>query len=73
MYIKIRVIPEIKKEYTKKIKEDTYEIAVKEKREGNRANKRMIELLARKLKIFPTKIRIISGHHSQNKIVSILE
>lgn len=73
MYIKVRVIPEIKKEYVKKIKDDTYEVAVKEKREQNRANRRMLTLMAGELGMAENKIRIVSGHHSQNKIISIVE
>ena len=69
MYLKIKVITESKKESIEKISEDTFEIRLKEKRERGMANSRIIELLQ---KIYPdTKIRIVSGHQSPSKIVSV--
>jgi len=71
MYIKIRVHAGVGKEYIEKVKDDTYEIAVKEKRVEGRANKRALTLLAKELSLPQSAVRIISGHHSPNKIVSI--
>ncbi len=69
MYLKIKVITESKKESIEKINEDTFEIRLKEKRERGMANSRIIELLQN---IYPdTKIRIVSGHQSPSKIVSV--
>jgi uncharacterized protein (TIGR00251 family) len=69
MYLKIKVITESKKESIEKLNEDTFEIRLKEKPERGIANSRIIELLQN---IYPnTKIRIVSGHHSPSKIVSI--
>jgi uncharacterized protein YggU (UPF0235/DUF167 family) len=48
-----------------------FEAAVKEPAEQNRANARVIELLARHLSIPPKRIRIIAGHRSPNKSFSI--
>ena len=47
------------------------EVAVKEKAERNLANRRVIELVAKHLKVPAGKIRIISGHHSPSKMLSI--
>lgn len=71
MFIKVRVFPDIKKQHVEKIKENVYEVAVKAKREQNAVNKRMIALMARELVVSENKIRIVSGHHQQNKIIII--
>lgn len=69
MYIKVKVTPDSKKEYIEKIKDDTYSIHLREKPENNKANQRLLEIFR---KIYPNvEIRIISGHHSPSKILSI--
>ena len=69
MYIKIKVIPEAREEKVEQIKDDEYRIWVTVKAENNRANTRVLEIIR---KLFPSKsIRIISGHHSPPKIISI--
>jgi len=73
MYIKVKVIPASKKESVVKKGEDRYTIAVREKAEQNRANKRMLELLAQELNTPLGNIRIINGHHSPSKLLSIRE
>jgi len=73
MYIKVRVKPNSKKEDVEKKSEESFIISVKEPAERNLANKRVLELLSSKLKISLNHIRIISGHHTPNKLVSIKE
>ncbi len=69
MYIKLRVITDSKKEIIEKVSEDTLRICVKEKAEMNRANNRILELMK---DYFDTKnIRLISGHQSPSKIISV--
>ena len=69
MYLKIKVIPDSKKEKVEKLKDDEYRIWVKVPAENNLANIRVIELCR---EMFPgTSIRIVSGHHSPSKILSI--
>lgn len=70
MYIKIRVIPSSKREVINKIDEENYEIKVKQEPKNNAVNKRLIEIMRdvyKQAKI----IRIISGHRSPSKIISI--
>lgn len=71
MYIKVKVIAGSKKEEIKKNREDSYQISVKEKAERNLANRRICEIFASIYKIKPGKVRIISGHQSPSKILSI--
>lgn len=71
MYIKVRVVAGAKKETFKKKSNDHLEISVKEKAEQNLANRRVIELISTYFKVPAKQIRIISGHHSPSKILSI--
>ncbi len=81
MYIKIKVITEAKKEKIIKKSEDHFEISVKEPAERNLANKRVLELVKNYFKAQPNKkkvgqvyngnVRIVSGHHSPSKIISL--
>ncbi len=71
MYIKIKVTADAKKELFKKINDTEFHIAVKKKAKQNQANKRIIELVREKLKITKGDIRIVSGHHSPSKVISI--
>ncbi len=71
MYIKVKVIAGAKKEDIKKKNKDTYLISVKEPAERNLANKRVCELISIDLKVSVKTVRIISGHQSPSKILSI--
>lgn len=73
MYIKVRVVAGAKKEKVEKTTKDTYHISVKEQAERNMANNRICEIMASLLGISVKSIRIISGHHSPSKILSIKE
>jgi uncharacterized protein YggU (UPF0235/DUF167 family) len=71
MYIKVKVQAGSKKELVVKKTADTYNISVKEKAERNMANKKVIEIMANLLGLSIKDIRIISGHQSPSKILSI--
>ncbi len=71
MYIKVRVITGAKKESLMVESSDHYKISVKEKPERNLANKRVLELVRQHLALEHGNIRIISGHHSPSKIISV--
>ncbi len=69
MYIHTKVIANARKESFEEIKAGYFAISVKEKAEGNKANKRVVELLEEH---FKTKnVRIINGHQSPSKLVSV--
>jgi uncharacterized protein (TIGR00251 family) len=70
MYIKIKVIPSSKREVIDKIDEENYEIKVKQEPKNNAVNKRLIEIM-RDIYKNAKIIRIISGHRSPSKIISI--
>ena len=71
MYIRVSVSAGAKKEVFKQVKNDSFLAAVKDPPEQNRANKRVLELVAAHFGILPKQIRIVSGHHSPGKILSI--
>ncbi len=71
MYIKIRVSAGAKKESVRKRSEDHFEVSVKEEARQNMANRRMIEVMAGELGVPKERIRIVSGHHSPSKIISV--
>lgn len=71
MYIRVVVQPGAKKDKIEKVSADHYVVAVKEKPERNAANKRMLELLADSLGVQSGSLRIVIGHHSHNKIISV--
>lgn len=71
MYIKVRVYAGAKKESLTQTKKDHFEVTVKEKAERNMANKRIATLIALHYQVPSEKVRIVSGHHSPSKILSI--
>lgn len=71
MYIKVRVTPDAKRETLKQDSPDHFTLSVKEPAEQNRANKRVIALVAQHFNVPTGKVRIISGHHSGGKILSV--
>lgn len=71
MFIKVKVLVSAKKEKIIKKSEDTYMISVKEPAERNLANKRICGLMALSFGVSSQNVRIISGHQTSNKILSI--
>lgn len=70
MYIKVRVYAGSKKEEFKKISDTHFEARVKEKAERNMANRKVVELVRQHFKS-AGDVRIINGHHSPSKILSV--
>lgn len=69
MYIKVRAITQAKEEVVEQITSDHYKVSVREPAEQNRANARILELFRER---YPNaRLRIVSGHHSPSKIISI--
>lgn len=70
MYIKAFVTPGAKKEKVEE-KGETLLISVREPASGNRANDRVRELIALRLGKSLGQVRILTGHRSRSKMVSI--
>lgn len=71
MYIRARVVAGAKKEKVERVSEDHFDIAVREPAERNLANGRVREIIAHAFGVSVTSVRIVSGHHSPSKIMSV--
>lgn len=69
MYVKVKIRAGARKEIVEKTSDDHYEISVREKAENNNANSRLLEIMHAEFS--NSIIRIISGHHSPSKIISV--
>jgi uncharacterized protein len=70
MYVKVYVTPGARKETVEEDGEALV-ITVREPATGNRANDRVRELVALRLGYPVSKVRILTGHHSRVKMMSI--
>lgn len=70
MYLKVFVTPSAKREKVEE-KNEALVIAVKEPATGNHANLRVREIVAGRQKVPLGKVRILTGHHSRVKMISI--
>ncbi len=73
MLMHVKIKPDSKEDKIVKKNDASFIVHVKEPAEGNRANRRMIELLAGEFKIVRSKVRIVTGHHHPSKILDIVE
>ncbi|MFZ3044182.1 MAG: DUF167 domain-containing protein [Minisyncoccia bacterium] len=78
MFIKVFVTPGAKKEKLEVLHSDkdgekgeTLAIAVREPATGNRANDRVCELIAMRVGKPIGKVRILTGHRSRVKMISV--
>jgi uncharacterized protein YggU (UPF0235/DUF167 family) len=62
-----------KNESVKNVGKSRFEVKVKEPAERNLANARVIELIAGEYEVSSKSVRIVSGHHSSRKILSVGE
>jgi len=70
--IRVHVSPNSREARVVKIGETIYDVKVDEKPLGGRANKRLLEILSDYFKIPKSKIFIVSGTKSREKIVQII-
>ena len=70
MYIKVLVTPGAKREKVEE-KGETLLVSVREPASGNHANTRVREIVAMRVGKPLAKVRILTGHRSRAKMVSI--
>lgn len=70
MYLKVFVTPGARRESVEE-KGDMLVITVREPAEGNRANTRVRELVALRFSASVAQVRILTGHHSRGKMISV--
>jgi len=71
MYIRVQVTPSAKRERFEIVSEDTCAVSVKEPALRNLANKRVVFLVAHHFSVPQKSVRIVSGHRSKRKILSV--
>jgi len=71
MYIKVFVTPSARREKVEE-KDDTLTISVREPASGNQANTRIREIIAMRVGKPLGKVRILTGHRSRVKMISII-
>jgi len=71
MKIKVKVKPNSRIESLKQVEADYFEIKVSVPPEKGKANRRVIELLSKHLRIPKSKITIIKGETNKEKLIEI--
>lgn len=71
MYVRVTAIPGARKEMIRATDENAFAISVREPAAHNHANNRIREILAQEYRVPIGKVRILTGHHSRSKMVSI--
>jgi len=71
MKIMVRAKPNSKKTSVERTPDGVFVIAVKEKPEHDRANQAIIKALAGYLDIAPSRVKIVLGRTSKQKVVEI--
>lgn len=71
MYVRIHATPGAKKERVTRVDDTEFHIAVREPASQNLANKRIIAIIAESFSVSPAQVRILTGHRSSSKMVSI--
>lgn len=70
MYLRVRITPSAKHESITQ-KGEVLLVTVKEPAAQNRANNRLRELVAEKYGLSVSGVRILHGHHSPSKLLSL--
>lgn len=73
MRISVKVKPNSKERKLDKIGENSFLVYVKSPPFENRANIELLETISEHFNVPKSRISIISGHHSRNKILEIKE
>jgi len=71
MLIRIHVTPNAKEVRVVKVSEDSFEVKVDQRAVGGRANKRLLEILSKHFMVPKSKIFIMKGMRSRDKIVRL--
>ncbi len=72
MLIRVYVTPNAREARVVKVSDDYFEIRVDERAVGGRANKRLLEILAEHFKIQKSRISILKGTKTRNKLVQVI-
>jgi len=70
--ISVHVIPNSQEARVTKVGEASFDVKVDEKAVGGRANKRLLEILSRHFEVPRSRISIVRGARSRDKMVEII-
>ena len=73
MYIKVDAVPGARKEKVTRVSSNKFKIDVKEPRERNLANKRILNILVIEFSVPVTQVKMLTEHQSSSKMYSIEE
>ena len=71
MIISVRIIPNSKKPFVMSVGENEFKIKVDAPAREEKANKRLIEILAKYFHTSKSSITILKGVHSRKKLINI--
>lgn len=71
MEVRVQVRTNTRREKFERISENEFAISVREKAEGNAANRRLLELVALHFGVPKKSVRIIRGHRVFTKVISV--
>ena len=72
MLIRLYVTPNAKHVRLVKVIEDHFEVWVDQRAAAGRANKRLLEILAEHFNVPKSRIKILKGTRSRNKMVQVI-
>ena len=72
MLIRVYVNPNAREVRVVKVSDDYFEVRVDEVAVGGRANKRLLETLAEHFKVQRSRISILKGTKTRNKLVQVI-
>lgn len=72
MLIRVRVTSNAKEARLTRTSETSFEVKVDEKAVGGRANKRLLEILSKHFNVPKSRITIVRGAKSRDKLVEII-
>jgi len=72
MLIRVYVTPNAREARGVKVSDDYFEVRVDEMAVGGRANKRLLEILAEHFKVQRSRISILKGTKTRDKLVQVI-
>jgi len=72
MLIRVYATPNATEARVVKVSDDYFEVRVDEMAVGGRANKRLLEILAEHFKVQKSRISILKGTKTRNKLVQVI-
>ncbi len=72
MLIRVYVTSNAREARVVKVSDDYFEVRIDEMAVGGRANKRLLEILAEHFKVQKSRISILKGTKTRNKLVQVI-